>query len=187
MKTLLLHSCCAPCSSSVLEQLKNEFDITVLYYNPNIYPETEYLKRLNEQIDYLNKINIKYIIANYDPNEYNDAIKGKEHLPEKSSRCFQCYKFRLEKTAEIAKSKNFDYFTTTLSVSPHKNATFINEIGTSLSSEKCKFLSSDFKKKNGYLRSIQLSKENNFYRQTYCGCEMSLRCSLNKLEKQKGL
>lgn len=184
MKTLLIHSCCAPCSSSVIEQLKEKFDITILYYNPNIYPESEYQKRLTEQRNYLKKIGIKLIEETYNPEEYLEAIKGKETLGEKTLRCFECYKFRMKKTAEIAQKLHFDYFTTTLSVSPHKNADYINQIGNELSTENCQFLVSNFKKNNGYLRSIQLSKENNFYRQQYCGCEMSYRCYLNKLEKK---
>lgn len=181
--TLLLHSCCAPCSSSVIEKLATNFNLTIYYYNPNIFPKEEYEKRLNEQKLYLQKLNINLIIGEYNPEEYNTAINGLESLGEKTARCYNCYKFRIEKTAKLAQKLKFDYFTTTLSVSPHKNAKWINEIGEQLSTEKCKFLVADFKKQNGYLRSLELSKENGFYRQNYCGCEMSYLASKNKLEK----
>lgn len=186
--TLLLHSCCAPCSSSVLERLTTDFDVTVLYYNPNIYPESEYLKRLEDQKKFLKQIGINLIEAPYNPDEYEKAIKNFENLGEKTMRCYQCYKLRLEKTAEIAKKHNFDFFTTTLSVSPHKNSDWINEIGEKLSnSNKPKFLVSNFKKQNGYLRSLQLSKNYGFYRQNYCGCKMSFEVTSNKLDKKHNM
>ena len=181
--TLLLHSCCGPCSSSVLEKLLPEFDVTVFYYNPNIFPEAEYQKRLTEQKNYLNQLGINLIEGEFDPTEFFKAIKGHENMPEKSIRCYNCYKFRLAKTCEMAEKLGFEYFTTTLSVSPHKNADWLNEIGKSLSTPKTKYLPANFKKQNGYLRSLQLSKQHGFYRQEYCGCEMSKRAILNKVEK----
>lgn len=171
-KKLLLHSCCAPCSSSVIEKLSNYFDIIVLYYNPNIMPEEEYIKRKNEQIRFLQKMQIPMLEIDYLHDEFLSTVKGMEHLKEHSSRCYKCYKLRLSKTAKLAKENNFDLFCTTLSVSPYKNATWINQIMEELSDfYKIDYLPSDFKKENGYLRSLELSKENNFYRQTYCGCK----------------
>lgn len=170
-KKLLLHSCCAPCSSSVLERLKDYFDVTVYYYNPNIAPFSEFERRLKEQITLLEKLKIKYIIGEYEPEEFSFAIKGYETYPEGSERCKHCYYFRMRNLAKLAKENNFDFFTTTLSVSPHKNAVWINEIGKELENEfGVKFLTSDFKKKNGYLRSLELSREYGLYRQEYCGC-----------------
>lgn len=170
-KRLLLHSCCAPCSSSVIEKLNPYFEITVFYYNPNILPKEEYCKRKSEQKNYLKNIDIKFIEGEYYSGDFFKAIIGKEHLPEKSIRCKECYRFRLEQTAQIAKEKDFDFFTTTLSVSPHKNVEWINEIMQDLEDKyNIKHLPSDFKKENGYLRSIHLSKDLNFYRQNYCGC-----------------
>lgn len=171
-KKLLLHSCCAPCSSAVIERLLPYFNITVLYYNPNIMPEEEYEKRKNEQIRFLQKMNIRMLNIDYSHQDYLNAIKGKENLGEHSSRCYECYKLRLSKTALLAKENEFDLFCTTLSVSPYKNSTWINEIMQNLSKQfEVDYLPSDFKKENGYLRSLQLSKENNFYRQIYCGCK----------------
>lgn len=181
--TLLLHSCCAPCSSAVLERLQNEFSVTVFYFNPNIFPKTEYQRRLAEQKRFLKQQNIPIIQGKFDPKQYHAAIMGHEALPEKSLRCFQCYKLRLEQTALTAQKLGFDFFTTTLSISPHKNADWINQIGQSLSTSTCQFLPANFKKQNGYLRSLELSKVYGFYRQNYCGCEMSLRASAKKLEK----
>ena len=185
--TLLLHSCCAPCSSSVLERLTEAFDVTVFYYNPNIFPESEYKKRLAEQKTYLQTLGIKIIEGNYNPSEFLKAIKSKEDLPERSARCYECYKLRLTATKNLATKLNFNYFTTTLSVSPHKNADWINQIGNSLSISTCQYLEANFKKQNGYLRSLQLSKQHGFYRQAYCGCEMSMLASLNKLEKKQNV
>lgn len=173
--TLLLHSCCAPCSSYVLEYLEPFFEITVLYYNPNIEPKEEYLKRKEEQINFIKKVhpNIKILDVEYDNTIYNNEIKGLEHEKEGGSRCYKCYKLRMEKTAFLAQN-NYEYFGTTLTVSPHKNATYINEIGKDLEQKyQTKFLISDFKKNEGYKRSIVLSKEYNLYRQNYCGCKYS--------------
>jgi len=174
-KKLLLHSCCAPCSSHVISYLTNYFDITILYYNPNISPIDEYNKRKNEQIkliqniDTINKIDI--IDCDYDNELYELKIKGYETCKEGGARCHICFKLRLEKTAQLAKEKNYDYFCTTLTVSPYKNTDLINQIGEDLSNKyKVNWLYSDFKKNNGYKHSIELSKKYNLYRQNYCGC-----------------
>ena len=174
-KKLLLHSCCAPCSSHVITELTPYFDITILYYNPNIYPYEEYQKRKAEQIRLIkeiskvNKINI--IDCDYDNAIYEEKIKGYELCPERGARCKICFNLRLEKTARLAKEKKYDYFCTTLTVSPYKNSDLINQIGESLSNTyHIKWLYSDFKKNNGYKDSIELSKKYNLYRQNYCGC-----------------
>ncbi len=176
--TLLLHSCCAPCSSYCLEYLSNYFSITVLYYNPNIYPEEEFYKRANEQkrlIEALPAKNpVSLAVDEYDSKEFFSAVKGLEHIKEGGERCFACYRLRLERAAKYASEYNFDYFCTTLSISPLKNAQKINEIGEELSEIfPVKFLPSDFKKKGGYQRSVELSKEYGLYRQDYCGCVFS--------------
>ncbi|MGN0173040.1 MAG: epoxyqueuosine reductase QueH [Acutalibacteraceae bacterium] len=177
---LLLHACCAPCSSYVLEYLNVYFDITLLFYNPNIAPESEYsfraeeLKRLVEEMPIERKPEI--VACDYDSEPFYNMAKGLENLPEGGNRCFLCYELRLKCAAEYAKNNGYDYFCTTLSISPYKNAEKLNEIGESLSKEYgVKYLFSDFKKKNGYKRSIELSKEYNLYRQNYCGCEFSRR------------
>ena len=175
--TLLLHSCCAPCSSYVLEYLEPYFKITVLYYNPNIEPINEYLKRKEEQINFIKNVhpNISILDVHYDNDLYSRVVEGLEGEREGGSRCYKCYKLRIEKTASLADNK-YEYFGTTLSVSPHKNANFINEIGKELEQKyNSKFLISDFKKNEGYKRSIVLSKEYNLYRQDYCGCKYSKR------------
>jgi predicted adenine nucleotide alpha hydrolase (AANH) superfamily ATPase len=171
-KKILLHSCCAPCSSAVIEKLAPHFEITVLYYNPNIMPLDEYEKRKAEQIKFLEKINVKHFETEYSHQDFLTAISGKENLGERSPRCYECYKLRIFKTAEVAKLNGYQIFCTTLSVSPHKNAEWINEL-MALASQKfgIEYLPSDFKKENGYLRSLELSRENNFYRQNYCGCK----------------
>ena len=178
--SLLLHSCCAPCSSSVIERLTKLFKITVFFYNPNIYPKSEYEKRMREQANFLSRLKssepIGFIEEAYDSNEFYNAVKGWENEKEGGKRCFICYKLRMEKTAKLAETKGFDYFTTTLSVSPYKNAKTLNEIGCKLEYKyKAQYLYSDFKKNNGYLRSIELSKEYGLYRQNYCGCAYSKR------------
>lgn len=175
--TLLLHSCCAPCSSYVLEYLEPYFKITVLYYNPNIEPYEEYLKRKNEQINFIKNVhpNIDIMDVSYDNDCYLSLIKGLESDKEGGSRCYKCYTLRMEKTALLASLK-YEYFGTTLSVSPHKNANYINEIGKMLENKyNVKFLVADFKKNEGYKRSISLSREYNLYRQDYCGCKFSKR------------
>lgn len=174
-KSLLLHSCCAPCSSYVLAYLNKYFNITVFYYNPNITNKEEYLKRKQEQIRLIselpaiNKINI--LDADYKPEKFFEISKGLEDCREGGERCFKCYKLRLEATAKAAKENNFDYFCTTLTISPLKNAQKINEIGHMLGDEyQIPFLPSDFKKKEGFKKSIELSSQYNLYRQNYCGC-----------------
>lgn len=174
-KSVLLHSCCAPCSSYVLAYLNKYFNITVFYYNPNITNKEEYLKRKQEQIRLIselpaiNKINI--LDADYNPEKFFEISKGLEDCREGGERCFKCYKLRLEATAKAAKENNFDYFCTTLTISPLKNAQKINEIGHMLGDEyRIPFLPSDFKKKEGFKKSIELSSQYNLYRQDYCGC-----------------
>ena len=175
---LLLHSCCAPCSSYVLEYLSNYFEITVLYYNPNIFPESEYTKRIWEQQKLIDDLNVKHPISfmagPYDKEKFYEMARGLEEVKEGGIRCFGCYELRLRETARIAAQAGFDYFTTTLSISPLKNAEKLNEIGVKLAEEYgVSYLLSDFKKKNGYKRSIELSKQYGLYRQDYCGCEFS--------------
>lgn len=176
--SLLLHSCCAPCSSYVLEYLSNYFKITILYYNPNISPKEEFIKRCEEQKRLISEMPLKnevtFIEGIYDNNHYEELIKGKEQEKEGGSRCHICYNMRLEETAKLAKEKGYDYFTTTLSISPYKNAKILNEIGEDLAKKyEINYLYADFKKKNGYKRSIELSKKYNLYRQNYCGCKYS--------------
>ena len=175
--TLLLHSCCAPCSSYVIEYLHDYFNITIIYYNPNIYPKEEYEKRKEEQIKFIKNYNdVIFMDCDYDNDKYNELVKGLESEPERGKRCDVCFKLRLEKTAIEAKNNNFDYFGTTLTVSPYKNSTLINDIGRELVLKyNIKWLYSDFKKGNGYKRSIELSKVYNLYRQNYCGCIHSKR------------
>ena len=171
---LLLHVCCAPCSSYVLTYLCDYFDITILYYNPNISPYEEYGKRLNEAkrlIKELKKDNIHIMECEYENEEFEKIAKGLEDAPEGGIRCRKCYKLRIEKAAIYAKENNFDYFTTTLSISPLKNSQVLNQIGKELEEKyNIKYLYSDFKKKEGYKTSIILSKKYNLYRQNYCGC-----------------
>ena len=174
-KNLLLHSCCGPCSSYVISYLTNYFDITILYYNPNIYPYDEYLKRKQEQIKLINEIdcsnNLDIMDCDYDNDLYEKCIIGLENEPERGNRCMVCYNLRMEKTAKMAKECNYDYFCTTLSVSPYKNSEWINKIGEKLQNKyNINWLYSDFKKKDGYKQSILLSKKYNLYRQDYCGC-----------------
>ena len=175
---LLLHSCCAPCSSYCLEWLNKYFDITVFYYNPNIEPQEEYIKRKEEQQRFLTEITTLYPIhfldCDYDHDAFENITKGLEKEKEGGSRCFKCYRLRLEQTAKIAKLNHFDYFGTSLTVSPYKNATKLNEIGAELEKiYKVNFLYSDFKKHDGYKKSIEYSKQYHLYRQDYCGCHFS--------------
>jgi predicted adenine nucleotide alpha hydrolase (AANH) superfamily ATPase len=176
--TLLLHSCCAPCSSYVLEYLSKYFKITIFFYNPNIYPLEEYSRRVKEQTKFISDLKVKhkidFIEGKYDTESFYGIAKGLEEEREGGARCFKCYELRLKEAAIMAKEKGYDYFTTTLSISPHKNSQKLNEIGKKLSDEyNTKYLYSDFKKKEGYKRSIELSKEYNLYRQDYCGCVFS--------------
>ena len=187
--TLLMHACCAPCSSACLERLGNYFDISILYYNPNITDKDEYLKRVEEIKKFISgfktKYPIKLIEGRYDPKEFFEIAKGLEDEPERGKRCFKCYRLRLEETAKVASEKEFDYFCTTLTLSPYKNATWLNEIGEELNNNyNSTYLYSDFKKKNGYKRSIELSKEFDLYRQDYCGCVYSLRDELERKKKK---
>ncbi len=178
--SLLLHSCCAPCSSYCLEYLSQYFKITVLYYNPNLYPAEEYDRRVFEQRRLVASLPVKYPVSlaeiKGEPGEFYSAVKGLESIKEGGERCFACFRLRLEKTAEYAKKNGFDFFTTTLTISPLKNAQKLNEIGEK-AGEKfgVRHLPSDFKKKNGYLRSVELSKVYGLYRQDYCGCIFSKR------------
>lgn len=172
---LLLHACCAPCSSAVLERIANHFQVTIFYYNPNIGDEDEYKKRSQEIKKFLKQFKTKYKISliegNYEPTKFYDMAKGLETSEERGPRCYKCYKLRLEETAKVADIKGFEYFCTTLTLSPHKNSSWINEIGKELNSKyNSTYLYSDFKKREGYKRSIELSKEYNLYRQDYCGC-----------------
>lgn len=173
--TLLLHSCCAPCSSYCLEFLSEFFKITIFYYNPNITDKVEYLKRVHEQQRLIKELPCKYEITFlegvYNPNIFFDMANGLEQEPERGKRCYKCYEIRMRETALTAKKLSFDYFATTLTLSPYKNSNWVNEIGESIEKEyNIKYLYSDFKKKNGYKRSIELSQIYNLYRQNYCGC-----------------
>jgi len=171
---LLLHSCCAPCSTSCIERLKEAFDLTVYYYNPNIDTKDEFLLRALEQKKYCGLVGVKYIEEEYLKAEFLETVKGLEALPEGGDRCAKCFYLRLKRTAEKAKSDGYDYFTTTLTVSPLKNAERINGVGKLIEKETgVKFLPTDFKKRGGYLRSTELSREYGLYRQNYCGCEFS--------------
>ena len=188
-KTLLLHACCAPCSSYVLEYLSKYFDITLFFYNPNIYPEEEFrfredeLRRLIGEMPLPDNVNI--ISGRYDPSEFFDIARGYEELPEGDERCRRCYALRLEESARAAKEGGFDYFCTTLSISPYKNAEWLNTIGKEMSEKYgVGYLFSDFKKKNGYKRSCQLSEQYSLYRQDYCGCVFSKR-EAEKRRKEK--
>ena len=171
---LLLHSCCAPCSTAVIERLKDYFNITIIYYNPNIEPFEEYKKRKNEQIKIINMYGLEIMDCDYDNDLFHEMSKGLESVPERGIRCHKCYRLRLTYTMNKAKENNFDYFGTTLTVSPYKLSNVINEIGLELEkNNNIKFLLSDFKKHDGYKKSIELSKEYNLYRQNYCGCIFS--------------
>ena len=176
---VMLHSCCGPCSTQVLSYLAPYFDITVVYYNPNIEPIEEYLKRKQEQIRFIKEFNnphITFLDCDYDNLAFKKASIGLENELEGGARCPVCFRIRLKYVAKLAKEKNYDYFGTTLTVSPHKNSKIINEIGASLEKEyNVKFLYSDFKKKDGYKKSIEYSKEYGLYRQDYCGCLYSKR------------
>ena len=191
--SLLLHVCCAPCASYVIEYLSDYFNITLFYYNPNISPKSEYDFRLAELQRFVSEHpkakGIKIMDAPYDDNQFYSAVMVMEKLPEGDKRCKICYELRLRKTAEAAKQAGFDFFTTTLTISPYKNASWLNEIGKNLMEEfGTDYLFSDFKKKNGYKRSIELSKEYNLYRQDFCGCAYSkAEAELRRLEKNKDL
>lgn len=181
---LLLHVCCAPCASAVLECLIPYFSITIYFYNPNIFPESEYNFRFNELKRMIKEMGIKdidVICVDYDNGEFEAIAEGREELPEGGARCFDCYHLRLEHSVKYAAEHNFDYVTTTLTVSPHKNAKVLNLVGGELANKyNIKYLFSDFKKNEGYKRSCQLSREYNLYRQNYCGCIYSKKEAENK-------
>ncbi len=176
---LLLHACCGPCSSAVLEQLCQHFDITVLYYNPNTWPAAEYRRRGDELCRFVaqaHPLGVQVVEEPYDPQVFYAAVQGLEAEPERGARCTVCYRLRMEKAAQYARDHGFDWFTTTLSISPHKDAGRINAIGRALEQQYgVRHLPGDFKKRNGYLRSLQLSEQYGLYRQDYCGCEFSAR------------
>ena len=174
---LLLHSCCAPCSSTCLERLKDYFKVTVLYYNPNIDEREEYEKRKAEQIRFLKETGwADFLDCDYEGEAFEEMAKGLEEEPERGKRCYRCYELRLRKTAEVAKEKGYEYFATTLTLSPYKNAEWLNEIGETLGGRYAlTYLYTDFKKKGGYYRSLELSKEYDLYRQDFCGCRFSKR------------
>lgn len=173
--TLLLHACCGPCSLSVIETLKPFFDLTIYFYNPNIYPEEEYIRRKEELKSYAKKEDLKYLEGDYDARSYEEAIKGLEKERERGLRCDQCFKLRLTKTRDLGEFLGFEYFTTTLTVSPHKNSQIINQIGLGLESENIKWLASDFKKGNGFLKGLRKAHDLGMYQQDYCGCQYSIR------------
>lgn len=177
---LLLHCCCAPCSSYVLEYLSDYFQITAFYYNPNISPEREYVQRVRELERLVGEMPFRYPVSFqegvYEPERFYEVAKGMEHLPEGQERCFACYRMRLKEAAALGKEGDYDYFTTTLSISPLKNAQKLNEIGNQVGEEAgIAFLPSDFKKRGGYQRSLELSAQYCLYRQNYCGCVFSKR------------
>ncbi len=174
---LLLHSCCAPCSSACLERLKEVFSVTVLYYNPNIEDEGEYQKRKQEQIRFLQETGwATFLDCDHEAEQFAAIARGMEEEPERGARCYRCYALRLSKTAQVAKERGFAYFATTLTLSPHKNAEWLNEIGQKEGTRyEVNYIFSDFKKGGGYYRSIDLSKEYGLYRQDFCGCQYSKR------------
>ena len=177
--SLLLHACCGPCSSAVLEKLSRYFAITVLYYNPNTWPEAEYRRRgeeLKRFVAQAHPLGVQVVEDVYEPQAFYDAVRGLEDEPERGGRCTVCYRLRMERAARYAAAHGFDWFTTTLSISPHKDAARINAIGRELEARYgVRHLPADFKKQNGYLRSLQLSADYGLYRQDYCGCEFSAR------------
>ena len=176
MKKLLLHTCCAPCVTVPLERLKPDFQITCYFYNPNIHPKKEYLKRLNELKKLLDDFHIKMIVADYEVKRWLQLVRGLEDVPEGGKRCEVCFRMRLEQTARFARENNYDAFTTVMSISPHKNADLLNRIGNELSQEfGVDYIEANFKKKDGFKRSVELSKKYNLYRQNYCGCIYSQR------------
>lgn len=189
-KKLLLHCCCAPCSSATLERLQDEYEVDIYYYNPNIEPEEEFLKRAGEEERFVQAFHpdggVKVITAEYEHEAFEEIARGREEMPERSERCYLCYELRMKKTAEYAKEHGYDLFTTSLSISPYKSSRWINEIGERLEKEiGVLFLHSDFKKQNGYKRSIELSREYNLYRQDWCGCVYSKRERERKIAEKR--
>ncbi len=176
MKKLLLHTCCGPCVTVPLERLRESFQVTCYFYNPNIHPRKEYQNRLEELKRLLQQLDAEIIVAEYDTRVWFDAVKGLEDEPEGGKRCEVCFRLRLEKTAQTAKEKGFDAFTTVMSISPHKNFKLLNEIGNELARKYgVEYIEANFKKKDGFKRSVELSKKYNLYRQDYCGCVFSKR------------
>lgn len=187
---LLLHSCCGPCSSHTINELKEHFSLDVYFYNPNIHPEEEYEKRLKDQVRLVKEMGLKYkvIDGDYFPEEFFNEVRGLESLGEGSKRCYKCFYMRLYKTGLYGLENDFQYFTTTLTISPMKNSQVINEIGLEIGRELgIKYLASDFKKNNGYKKSIDLSKEYKLYRQDYCGCIFSKEETRNRLKIQENI
>ena len=189
-RKLLLHCCCAPCSSATLERLQEAFDVDIYYYNPNIEPEAEFRKRAAEEERFVREFRpdggVQVIIAEYDHEAFEKIALGREEMPERSERCYLCYELRMRKTAAFAKEHGYDLFTTSLSISPYKSARWINEIGERLAKETgIAFLYSDFRKQNGYARSIELSREYGLYRQDWCGCVYSRRERERKLAERE--
>lgn len=173
---LLLHVCCAPCSAYVIEQLQKDHEVSLFYFNPNIYPDSEYEIRKNESQRYAKDLGIEFVEKKLEHNIWLEKVRGLENEKERGKRCFICYKYRLEETAKYAKESGFDIFTTTLSISPHKSSEMINLAGKEIGKEiGVKYLEADWKKDGGFKKSCEISKENDFYRQNYCGCEFSIR------------
>ena len=187
---MLLHCCCAPCSSATLERVQEQYDPDIYYYNPNIEPEAEFQKRAGEEERFVREFRpdggVRVIVAEYEHEAFEEIARGRENLPERSERCYLCYEMRMRKTAEYAKAHGYDCFTTALSISPYKVARWINEIGERLAAEYgIAFVHSDFKKQNGYARSIQLSREYGLYRQDWCGCVYSKAERERKIAERK--
>ena len=187
---MLLHCCCAPCSSATLERVQEQYDPDIYYYNPNIEPEEEFRKRAGEEERFVREFRpdggVRVIVAEYEHEAFEEIARGRENLPERSERCYLCYEMRMRKTAEYAKAHGYDCFTTALSISPYKVARWINEIGERLAAEYgIAFVHSDFKKQNGYARSIQLSREYGLYRQDWCGCVYSKAERERKIAERK--
>lgn len=182
---MLLHTCCAPCAIYVVQQLAREYDLALYYYNPNIHPADEYQKRLNEIVRWAKKKDIKLVETGYNVDLWFDSVKGLEQAPEGGARCWVCYELRMRGAVQHAKNNGFDIFSTTMSISPHKNATKLNEIGAKLEEEyEVEYLPADWKKNDGFKIACQLSKKENFYRQDYCGCEFSQAERLSRADSQ---
>jgi len=183
---MLLHACCAPCSSSVVERLQDDYDLTIFYYNPNIHPEKEYRIRRDELVRWCDELNLPLMVSDYDPQSWHDYIAGYEQEPERGERCTLCYQMRLERTARQAVAGGFDVFSTVLSISPHKDALRINRLGNQVAERfGSVFYQADFKKKGGFQRSLELSREWGFYRQNYCGCCYSLAESEQRRQQRR--
>jgi len=185
LKKILIHTCCAPCVAYVYELLSAEYDVTLYYYNPNIAPHDEYIKRYNELMGFCKKNNIPLIEGAWDNDQWTDAVQPFAHLGERSQRCWLCYEYRLEELFRTAKERGFDIVASALSISPHKDTAKINDIGTGFSEKySIPFYEADFKKRDGFKRSLELSKLNDFYRQDYCGCVFSKKESIERKKKR---